>query len=98
VLSDIEFGISITKHSRGAETERQRGFFIVHDWKFNSREEVRDHMRKGFLGLILVVFVGLIFLSVDVLTATQVRETIMIANRYKKYEKGLQGRLHRMPS
>jgi len=45
-------------------------------------------MIKRFLVMTLLLFVGLIFLSVDVFTATQVRETIMIANRYKKYEKG----------
>jgi cytochrome c peroxidase len=49
---------------------------------------MKNHMIKRFPVMTLVLFVGLIFLSVDVFTATQVRETIMIANRYKKYEKG----------
>jgi hypothetical protein len=32
-------------------------------------EEARDHMKKGFLALTLVLFAGLMFLSVGVLTA-----------------------------
>jgi hypothetical protein len=45
-------------------------------------------MKKGFLALTLVLFAGLMFLSVGVLTAADVADEIMIENKYKDDKKG----------
>ena len=67
-------------------------------------------MKKGFLALTLVLFAGLMFLSVGVLTAADAPDMIKIENKYKDDKKGpvnsipqealcgLQGRLHGVPS
>jgi hypothetical protein len=51
-------------------------------------KEAKDHMKKGFLALTLVLFAGLMFLSVGVLTAADVADDIMIENKYKDDKKG----------
>jgi len=51
-------------------------------------KEAKDHMKKGFLALTLVLFAGLIFLSVGVLTAADAPDMIKIENKYKDDKKG----------
>jgi len=45
-------------------------------------------MKKGFLALTLVLFAGLMFLSVGVLTAADAPDEFMIENKYKDDKKG----------
>ena len=45
-------------------------------------------MKKGFLALTPVLFAGLMFLSVGVLTAADAPDEIMIDNKYKDDKKG----------
>jgi hypothetical protein len=45
-------------------------------------------MKKGFLALTLVLFAGLMFLSVGVLTAADAPDMVTIENKYKDDKKG----------